>query len=260
MGAGLAGAVVARELAEAGFPVRVIDRRSHIAGNAYDEVNAHGIRVHKYGPHIFHTNNQRVVDWLSRFTTWIPYRHKVKAMLSDGRLVTLPVNRETKAIVGEANIVDTFFRPYTRKMWGLEIEQLSPDILNRVPVRDDLNEYYFPDDQFQAMPEHGYTAMVEKILDHALISVALDTSFTRSMEDGYEHVFNTLKLNVRFTVHEIEEVGDWAWVRTSSAGRTRVLAAGTEGDEGNNELFVFRREGGAWRIHRYLFATNLARG
>ena len=77
---------------------------------------------------------------------------------------------------------------------------------------------------------------------------------------GYEHVFNTLKLNVRFTVHEIEEAGDWAWVRTSSAGRTRVLAAGTEGDEGNNELFVFLREGGAWRIHRYLFATNLARG
>jgi len=76
---------------------------------------------------------------------------------------------------------------------------------------------------------------------------------------GYEQVFNTLKLNVRFTVHEIEEAGDWAWVRTSSAGRTRVLAAGTEGDEGNNELFVFRREGDAWRIHRYLFATNLTR-
>ena len=76
---------------------------------------------------------------------------------------------------------------------------------------------------------------------------------------GYEQVFNTLKLNVRFTVHEIEEAGDWAWVRTSSAGRMRVLAAGTEGDEGNNELFVFRREGGAWRIHRYLFATNLPR-
>lgn len=76
---------------------------------------------------------------------------------------------------------------------------------------------------------------------------------------GYEQVFNTLKLNVRFTVHEIEEAGDWAWVRTSSAGRTRVLAAGAEGDEGNNELFVFRREGDAWRIHRYLFATNLTR-
>ena len=76
---------------------------------------------------------------------------------------------------------------------------------------------------------------------------------------GYEHVFNTLKLKVRFTVHEIEEAGDWAWVRTSSAGRTRVLAAGAEGDEGNNEIFVFRREGDAWRIHRYLFATNLMR-
>lgn len=76
---------------------------------------------------------------------------------------------------------------------------------------------------------------------------------------GYAHVFGTLKLDVRFTVHEIEEAGDWAWVRTSSAGRTRLLAAGTEGDEGNNELFVFRREGDAWRIHRYLFATSLVR-
>jgi len=76
---------------------------------------------------------------------------------------------------------------------------------------------------------------------------------------GYAHVFDTLKLNVRFTVHEIEEAGDWAWVRTSSAGRTRVLAAGSEGEEGNNELFVFRLEGDAWRIHRYLFATSLSR-
>ena len=76
---------------------------------------------------------------------------------------------------------------------------------------------------------------------------------------GYEQVFKSLKLNVRFTVHEIEQTGDWAWVRTSSAGRTRVLATGTEGDEGNNELFVFRREGRAWRIHRYLFATSQPR-
>jgi UDP-galactopyranose mutase len=195
VGAGLAGAVVARELADAGYRVQLIDKRSHIAGNAYDEVNALGIRVHKYGPHIFHTNNQRVVDWLSRFTTWLPYKHKVKAALADGRLVTLPVNRETREIVGAANVVDTFFRPYTRKMWGLEIEQLSPDILNRVPVRDDLNEYYFPDDQFQAMPEHGYTAMVANILDHALISVALDTRFDRAMEDDYTHVFNSMPID-----------------------------------------------------------------
>jgi UDP-galactopyranose mutase len=195
VGAGLAGATVARELAEAGFAVDVIDQRPHIAGNAYDEVNARGIRVHRYGPHIFHTNNERVVAWLSRFTTWIPYKHKVKAALADGRLVTLPVNRETKAIVGEANVVDTFFRPYTRKMWGLEIEELSPDILNRVPVRDDLNEFYFPDDAFQAMPEHGYTAMVANILDHPGIRVTLSMPFERRLEDGYAHVFNSMPID-----------------------------------------------------------------
>lgn len=195
VGAGLAGATVARELAEAGHRVHVIDRRPHIAGNAYDEVNALGIRVHRYGPHIFHTSNERVVAWLSRFTSWIPYRHKVKAVLADGRLVTLPVNRETKEIVGAEHVVDTFFRPYTRKMWGLEIEQLSPDILNRVPIRDDLNEYYFPDDAFQAMPEHGYTAMVANILEHPGIRVSLETAFERTMESGYDHVFNSMPID-----------------------------------------------------------------
>jgi UDP-galactopyranose mutase len=195
VGAGLAGATVARELADAGCRVDVIDKRPHIAGNAYDEVNERGIRVHRYGPHIFHTNNERVVEWLSRFTTWIPYKHKVKAALADGRLVTLPVNRETKEIVGEANVVDTFFRPYTRKMWGLEIEQLSPDILNRVPVRDDLNEYYFPDDAFQAMPALGYTAMVANILDHPGITVTLGTAFERALEADYDHVFNSMPID-----------------------------------------------------------------
>jgi UDP-galactopyranose mutase len=195
VGAGLAGVVVARELADAGRPVHVIDKRPHVAGNAYDEVNAFGIRVHRYGPHIFHTSNERVVQWLSRFTTWLPYKHKVKAALADGRLVTLPVNRETKDIVGEANVVDTFFRPYTRKMWGLDIEELSPDILNRVPVRDDLNEYYFPDDPFQAMPEHGYTTMVERMLEHPLIDVSLRTPFDRAMETEYAHVFNSMPID-----------------------------------------------------------------
>jgi len=195
VGAGLAGATVARELADAGHRVEMIDRRAHIAGNAYDEFNACGIRVHRYGPHIFHTSNERVVEWLSRFTSWIPYKHKVKAALADGRLVTLPVNRETREIVGAANVVDTFFRPYTRKMWGLEIEQLSPDILNRVPVRDDMNEYYFPDDTFQAMPEHGYTAMVANILDHAGIGVRLGTPFEHAMEVGYDHVFNSMPID-----------------------------------------------------------------
>lgn len=195
VGAGLAGVTIARELADAGMRVQVIDRRDHVAGNAYDAVNAQGIRVHRYGPHIFHTNNVRVVEWLTRFTTWIPYKHKVKAALADGRLVTLPVNRETSAIVGADRVVDTFFRPYTRKMWGVEIEALSPDILNRVPVRDDLNEYYFPDDAFQAMPTHGYTALVESILDHPGITVTLNTPFERGMTDAHAHVFNSMPID-----------------------------------------------------------------
>jgi UDP-galactopyranose mutase len=195
VGAGFAGATVARELADAGYRVEVIDRRSHIAGNAFDEINALGIRVHRYGPHIFHTNNERVVQWLSRFTEWIPYRHKVKAALADGRLVTLPVNRETRDIVGEANVLDTFFRPYTRKMWGVELEALSPDILNRVPVRDDLNEDYFPNDAFQAMPTQGYTAVVARILDHPRISIALDTVYSHDLARGYAHVFNSMPID-----------------------------------------------------------------
>ena len=95
VGAGLSGAVVARELADKGYQITVIDKRNHLAGNVFDYVNEHGIRVHKYGPHLFHTKNQNVFEWLSRFTDWIPYKHKVKAMLDDGRLVTLPVNKET---------------------------------------------------------------------------------------------------------------------------------------------------------------------
>ena len=92
VGAGFSGAVIARELAEAGHIVKVIDARDHVAGNAYDYTNEHGIRIHKYGPHLFHTNNKVVYEYLGKFTEWVPYQHKVKAMLSDGRFVTLPVN------------------------------------------------------------------------------------------------------------------------------------------------------------------------
>jgi len=101
IGAGFSGAVIARELADQGHKITVIEKRNHIGGNAYDFLNEHGIRQHLYGPHLFHTSNQEVVDWLSRFTEWTPYFHKVKAMLSSGQLVTLPVNQETIEIVGE---------------------------------------------------------------------------------------------------------------------------------------------------------------
>ena len=139
VGAGLSGATIARECAEAGHDVKVIDTRDHVAGNAYDYVNEHGIRVHQYGPHLFHTNNKSVFDYLSKFTKWVDYKHKVKALLEDGRYATLPVNRETKDMVGEENVLDIFFRPYTKKMWGVELDDPNPEIINRVPIRDDDN-------------------------------------------------------------------------------------------------------------------------
>jgi UDP-galactopyranose mutase len=198
VGAGLYGSTVARVLADAGHLVKVIDKRSHVAGNAYDYTTPNGIRIHKYGPHLFHTNNQDVVDFLSRFTEWTEYKHKVKALLSDGRYVTLPVNKETKAIVGEENVVDTFIRPYTKKMWGLDIEQIDKSVLARVPIRDDMNEYYFPNDKFQALPTAGYTEMVKKMLDHQNIRVELNTEFSQEMEDQFDHVFNSMPIDEYF--------------------------------------------------------------
>jgi UDP-galactopyranose mutase len=194
VGAGFSGATIARELAEDGHTIHIIDKRHHIAGNAYDDV-MFGIRYHKYGPHLFHTKNEKVYNYLSKFTTWIPYQHKVKAQLADGRYVTLPVNRETKNIVGEDNVLDIFFRPYTRKMWGMELEDLDPSIINRVPIRNDDNELYFPNDTYQYMPSDGYTKLIANMLDHSNISVELDRDFERSMEDNYDHVFNAMPID-----------------------------------------------------------------
>jgi UDP-galactopyranose mutase len=198
VGAGFSGAVVARELAEQGFAVTVIDKRSHLGGNAFDYVNAHGIRVHAYGPHLFHTSNTEVVNWLSRFTEWLPYQHRVKALLADGRLVTLPVNAETAEIVGKENVLDVFFRPYTLKMWGVPLEALDPGILDRVPIRSDMNELYFPNDRFQAMPAKGYTAIFERIFDHPGITVSLGVTFDPVMEREYSHVFNSMPIDEYF--------------------------------------------------------------
>ena len=196
VGAGFAGATYARILAEAGHKITVIDKRDHVAGNAFDYVNEYGIRVHKYGPHIFHTNNKRVYDFLSRFTAWLPYKHKVKAQLEDGQFVTLPVNKETKEIVGEENIIDTFYRPYTKKMWDKDIEELDPSILQRIPVRDDDNELYFPDDEYQALPKYGYTDMIAGMLEHENIIVKLSTRFHQSIP--FDHCFNSMPIDVYF--------------------------------------------------------------
>ena len=198
VGAGLAGATVARELADAGWHIDVIDKRSHLAGNAYDYVSELGFRIHKYGPHLFHTNNQKVFDWLSRFTEWLPYQHKVKAILADGSYVTLPPNKETKKALGRENIVDIIFRPYTRKMWGMELEELDPKVIQRVQIRDDNNELYFPSDKFQCLPKNGYTALVSAILRHENIEVALGKPFDKALERHYYHIFNSMPIDEYF--------------------------------------------------------------
>lgn len=195
VGAGFSGLTIARELAEAGHKVDVIDRRDHIGGNAYDYNNEYGIRVHKYGPHLFHTNNKEVFDYLSRFTEWVRYEHRVKAQLVDGTYVTFPPNAETKSIVGEENIVDTFYRPYTQKMWGKSLEELNPSILKRVPGRDDDEDRYFPNDEYQFMPRFGYTPLFMNMVAHENIALKLNYNFTKDLEDQYDHVFNSMSID-----------------------------------------------------------------
>ena len=202
-GAGFAGSVLAERLAaglgQAGARLR--HARPHVAGNAYDCHDAAGILVHRYGPHIFHTNSDEVVDYLSRFTEWRPYEHRVLADLGDRRL-PMPINRTTLAalfgrplpddaaaarllaelaepvpeirnardVVVSAvgrRLYETFFEGYTRKQWGLDPSELDKSVTARVPARSSLDDRYFLD-SFQAMPREGYTRMFERMLDHAL--------------------------------------------------------------------------------------------
>lgn len=208
VGAGFAGSVVAERLASAGRSVLVIDRRPHVGGNAYDQIDAAGVLVQRYGPHIFHTNSEQIVDYLSRFTEWRPYEHRVLAWVRD-RLVPLPINRTTvnalfgtrfttdeqveafyaeraeqrspartseDVVVGRVGreLYDLFFRGYTRKQWGLDPSQLDASVAARIPTRTSTDDRYFTD-RFQAMPLHGYTRMFERILDHPRIDVRVGT-------------------------------------------------------------------------------------
>jgi UDP-galactopyranose mutase len=211
VGAGFAGAVMAeRFAADAGLDVLVIDRRPHVGGNAFDEYDEAGILIHRYGPHIFHTNAQEVVDYLSRFTGWRPYEHRVLADLG-GRQLPIPINRTTLNRLYDAGLDDEaaaeaflaaraepvdpvrtsedvvvarvgrelyelFFRGYTRKQWGLDPSELDRQVTARVPVRFDTDDRYFTD-RFQAMPAAGYTALFERLLDHPRITVLTGTDF-----------------------------------------------------------------------------------
>jgi UDP-galactopyranose mutase len=233
VGCGFAGATVARGLAEAGWDADMIDQRPHIGGNAFDEIDANGIRVHRYGPHLFHTSNKKVVDWLLRFGEFVPYEHRVQALLPDGRCVGLPVNRQTiNAVFGlaltgseavraflrtqaqhipepanaadylAANIgvllTDLFFRPYTKKMWGMDLEEMDISVVKRIPLRHDDEDRYFPGDAYQMMPRAGYTRVFENILDHPRIRISLGIGFDTTMLRGYAHCFNSMPIDTFF--------------------------------------------------------------
>ncbi|MBD1908024.1 UDP-galactopyranose mutase [Trichocoleus sp. FACHB-832] len=210
VGAGFAGSVLAERLAsQAGKKILIVDKRSHIGGNAYDHYNDEGILVHKYGPHIFHTNSRQVFEYLSNFTEWRSYEHRVLASV-DGQLVPIPINLDTVnklyglnltsfqleeffASVAEKKeyirtsedvvvskvgreLYEKFFRGYTRKQWDLDPSELDKSVTARVPTRTNRDDRYFTD-TYQAMPLHGYTRMFEKMLSHPNIKIMLNTDY-----------------------------------------------------------------------------------
>jgi UDP-galactopyranose mutase len=224
VGAGFSGAVIARELADSGSRIVVFDNRSHVAGNCHTERDAEsGVMVHKYGPHIFHTDNERVWAYLNQFTEFMPYTNRVKTT-TKGQVFSLPINLHTinqffgktftpdearefieteqadltidspgsfeeqaLRLVGK-HLYEAFLKGYTQKQWGCSPAVLPASILKRLPVRFNYDDNYFFH-QYQGMPKEGYTAMVEQILDHPRITVHLDTNFSRNQAAQYDHVF-----------------------------------------------------------------------
>ena len=223
VGAGLSGAVIGRMLAEAGHNCRIIDSRSHIGGNCHTERDKNtGVMVHIYGPHIFHTDDEEVWEYVNGFADFMPYQNRVKTT-SQGAIYSLPINLltinqffgktmrpeeareliETKAdttiedpqtfedqalrFVG-GELYEAFFKGYTEKQWGCSPRELPASILKRLPIRFNYDDNYFFH-RFQGMPRDGYTAMIEGILDHPNISVKLETPYTSEMAEAADHVF-----------------------------------------------------------------------
>ncbi|WP_445361570.1 UDP-galactopyranose mutase [Microbulbifer sp. EKSA005] len=223
VGAGFSGAVIGRELAEAGYNVEIFESRSHIAGNCHTERDSEtGVMVHKYGPHIFHTANEEVWSYINKYTEMVPYKNRVKAVY-DGDVYSLPINLhtinqffgktlspkeaktwiESKAdlsieapetfeeqalrFVGK-ELYEAFFKGYTQKQWGLHPSELPASILKRLPVRFNYDDNYF-NHPYQGMPKNGYTEIVAKILDHKNIKVHLETSFAPEARKNYRHTF-----------------------------------------------------------------------
>lgn len=224
VGAGFSGAVIGRELAEVGHKVDIIDSRNHIGGNCYTERDAKtNVMVHTYGPHIFHTDNEEVWNYVNAHTEFKPYTNRVKST-SKGGVYSLPINLHTinqffnktmspeeaeKFIIEEQadtsivepltfedqamrfvgkDLYEAFFEGYTKKQWGCEPSELPASILKRLPVRFNYNDNYFFH-KYQGMPEEGYTPIVESILKHENIDVSLSTEFSREAGSNYDHVF-----------------------------------------------------------------------
>jgi UDP-galactopyranose mutase len=210
VGAGFAGSVLAERLASvANKKVLIIDQRNHIGGNAFDFYNDEGILIHKYGPHIFHTNSKTIIDYLAQFTEWRPYEHRVLASV-DGQLLPIPINLNTinqmyglnlssdgleqffekraekvdKVKTSEDVVIskvgrelyEKFFRGYTKKQWDLDPSELDASVTARVPVRTNRDNRYFTD-TYQLMPLHGYSRMFESMLSHPNIKVMLNTDY-----------------------------------------------------------------------------------
>ncbi len=223
VGAGFTGAVISRELAEKGYLVDVVDSRDHIAGNCHTERDEEtGVMVHRYGPHIFHTDNEQVWQYLNQYTQFMTYTNRVKTT-SGGQVYSLPINLHTinqffgktfspdeaKAFIeSQADIsienpetfeeqalrfvgrdlYEAFLKGYTQKQWGCSPDQLPASILKRLPLRFNYDDNYFFH-QYQGMPKDGYTAIVEKILDHKNIKLSLNSHFSRQQVSKYDHVF-----------------------------------------------------------------------
>lgn len=223
VGAGLSGAVIGRRLAEAGHSVTVMDARPHVAGNCHTARDPEtGVLVHVYGPHIFHTDDEEVWDYVNSFETFLPFKNRVKTT-SQGAVYSLPINLHTinqfygrtfrpdeaRAFIEEQadtsitdprtfedqalrfvgpDLYEAFFKGYTEKQWGCSPTELPASILKRLPVRFNYDDNYFFH-RFQGMPEGGYTAMVERILDHPGIDVHLETAFDPADAGAWDHVF-----------------------------------------------------------------------
>jgi UDP-galactopyranose mutase len=233
VGAGYAGAIMAERLAsQCGHSVLVVDRRPHVAGNAWDYLDDHGVRVHAYGPHIFHTNARGVVQYLSNFTDWRPYEHRVVAKVGE-QLLPMPINRTTvnrlyglelrtdeetqafyaaraasveyvrtseDAVVSKVgwDLYEKFFRGYTRKQWQRDPRELHASVCARIPVRTNTDDRYFTD-WHQAMPSDGYTAMFGRILDQPRVEVRVETDFDDVRDSvEYSHLVYTGPIDAFF--------------------------------------------------------------